>query len=282
MPDIAVVTDSTAYIPPELVEKYAIRVAPQISIWGEESYLDGVDMFPAEFYERLKASKEIPTTSQATVASFHKIFEPLVAEGKQIVAVLVSEKLSGTLQSAQQAKAMFPEATIALVDSKSAAMELGFQALAVARAVDAGKSFQDVVELAERAKQYTGVFFVVDTLEYLHRGGRIGGAARLFGTAINLKPILHVQDGRVESFERVRTKTKAFARLLDIVQERVEGKPNIRLATLHAAAEADARGLLEEASRRLNPIETIVSEVSPAVGTHVGPGTVGLAYCTDL
>jgi DegV family protein with EDD domain len=282
MPDIAVVTDSTSYIPQELVEKYEIRVAPQISIWGEESYLDGVDMFPAEFYERLKASKELPTTSQATVASFHKIFEPLVAEGKQIVAVLVSEKLSGTLQSAQQAKAMFPEATIALVDSQSAAMELGFQALAAARAVEAGKSFQEVVDLAERAKQHTGVFFVVDTLEYLHRGGRIGGAARLFGTAINLKPILHVQDGRVEPFERVRTKTKAFARLLDIVQERVEGKPNIRLATLHAAAEADARGLLEEASRRLNPIETIVSEVSPVVGTHVGPGTVGLAYCTGL
>ena len=282
MPDIAVVTDSTAYIPPELVEKYQIRVAPQISIWGEESYLDGVDMFPAEFYERLKTSKEIPTTSQATVASFHKIFEPLVAEGKQIVAVLISEKLSGTLQSAQQAKAMFPEATIALVDSQSAAMELGFQALAAARAVQAGKTFQEVVDLAERAKQHTGVFFVVDTLEYLHRGGRIGGAARLFGTAINLKPILHVQDGRVESFERVRTKTKAYARLLDIIQERVEGKPNIRLATLHAAAEADARGLLEEASRRLNPIETLVSEVSPAVGTHVGPGTVGLAYCTDL
>lgn len=282
MPDIAVVTDSTSYIPQELVEKYEIRVAPQISIWGEESYLDGVDMFPAEFYERLKASKELPTTSQATVASFHKIFEPLVAEGKQIVAVLVSEKLSGTLQSAQQAKAMFPEATIALVDSQSTAMELGFQALAAARAVEAGKSFQEVVDLAERAKQHTGVFFVVDTLEYLHRGGRIGGAARLFGTAINLKPILHVQDGRVEPFERVRTKTKAFARLLDIVQERVEGKPNIRLATLHAAAEADARGLLEEASRRLNPIETIVSEVSPVVGTHVGPGTVGLAYCTGL
>jgi DegV family protein with EDD domain len=282
MPDIAVVTDSTAYIPMDLVEKYQIRVAPQISIWGEESYLDGVDMFPTEFYERLKASKEIPTTSQATVASFHKIFEPLVAEGKQIVAVLISEKLSGTLQSAQQAKAMFPEATIALVDSQSTAMELGFQALAAARAVEAGKSFQEVVDLAERAKQHTGVFFVVDTLEYLHRGGRIGGAARLFGTAINLKPILHVQDGRVESFERVRTKTKAFARMLDIVQERVEGKPNIRLATLHAAAEADARGLLEEASRRLNPIESLVSEVSPVVGTHVGPGTVGLAYSTGL
>ena len=282
MPEIAIVTDSTAYIPLELVQKYHIHVVPQISIWGEESYLDGVDMFPTEFYERLKASKELPTTSQATIASFHKIFEPLVAEGKQIIAILVSEQLSGTLQSARQAKAMFPEATIALVDSQSAAMELGFQALAAARAVEAGKSFQEVVDLAERAKQYTGVFFVVDTLEYLHRGGRIGGAARLFGTAIKLKPILHVANGRVEPFEKVRTKAKAYARLLNIIQERVEGKANIRIATLHAAAESDAIVLLEEAIRRLNPIETIISEVSPAVGTHVGPGTVGLAYCTDL
>ncbi len=282
MPEIAIVTDSTAYIPQDLVDKYQIHVAPQISIWGEESYLDGVDMFPTEFYERLKVSKELPTTSQATIASFHKIFEPLVAEGKQIIAVLISEQLSGTLQSARQAKAMFPEATIALVDSRSAAMELGFQVLAAARAIEAGKSFEEVVDLAERAKQYTGVFFVVDTLEFLHRGGRIGGAARLFGTAINLKPILHIVDGRVESFEKIRTKAKAYTRLLDVVQERLEGKPNIRIATLHAAAEADAKALLEEAVRRLNPIETLISEVSPVVGTHVGPGTVGLAYCTDL
>lgn len=282
MPEIAIVTDSTAYIPQDLVDKYQIHVAPQISIWGEESYLDGVDMFPTEFYERLKVSKELPTTSQATIASFHKIFEPLVAEGKQIIAVLISEQLSGTLQSARQAKAMFPEATIALVDSRSAAMELGFQVLAAARAIEAGKSFEEVVDLAERAKQYTGVFFVVDTLEFLHRGGRIGGAARLFGTAINLKPILHIVDGRVESFEKIRTKAKAYTRLLDVVQERLEGKPNIRIATLHAAAEADAKALLEEAARRLNPIETLISEVSPVVGTHVGPGTVGLAYCTDL
>ena len=282
MADIAIVTDSTAYIPQELVDQYHIHVAPQILIWGDESYLDGVDMFPDEFYRRLGEAKQLPTTSQATVASFHKIFEPLVAEGKQILAIVISEKLSGTLQSARQAKAMFPDATIALVDSRSAAMELGFQVLAAARAVEAGKSFQEVVELAERAGQHTGVFFVVDTLEFLHKGGRIGGAARLFGTAINLKPILQVDDGQVESFAMVRTKAKAYTRLLDVVEERLQGKPNVRLATLHAAAESDAIALLAEASKRLNPIETIISQVSPVVGTHVGPGTVGLAYCTDL
>jgi DegV family protein with EDD domain len=279
---MAFITDSTAYIPKELVDKYEIYVAPQISIWGEESYLDGIDIQPAEFYERLSTTKVMPTTSQATVAYFHKIFEPLVAENRPILAVLVSDLLSGTIQSATQAKEMFPGATIELVNSKSAAMELGFQVLAVVRAAEAGKSFQEVVALAEDAKNHTGVYFVVDTLEFLHRGGRIGGAQRLIGTALSMKPLLHVSGGRIEPFESVRTKKKAFARLLDVIEQETTGKSNIRLASLHAAAPDDANYLLEEAGKRLDPVETIVSEVSPAVGTHVGPGTVGLAYSTEL
>jgi DegV family protein with EDD domain len=282
MTQIAIVTDSTAYIPKDLVEKYGLFVAPQISIWGETSYLDGIDIQPGEFYERLKTSKVMPTTSQATVAYFHKIFEPLVAEGRPILTIVISTLLSGTLQSATQAKAMFPDATIELLDSKSAAMELGFQVLAAARAAESGKSFDEVVKLAQNAEKYTGVFFVVDTLEYLHRGGRIGGAQRLIGTALSMKPILNVVEGRIEPFETVRTKKKAYARLLDVVEEKVAGKPNLRLAALHAAAEADAKDLLAQASARLSPIEMLMSEVSPAVGTHVGPGTVGLAFSTDL
>lgn len=282
MSKIAIVTDSTAYIPKDLVEKYEIYVAPAISIWGEESYLDGIDIQPAEFYERLKTAKVMPTTSQATVAYLHKIFEPLVAEGRPILAIVVSEKLSGTLQSARQAKDMLPGSPIELVDSMSAAMELGFQVLAAARAVEAGKSFEEVVKLAKEAKNHTGVYFVVDTLEYLHKGGRIGGAQRLIGTALSMKPILHVADGRIEPFESVRTKKKAFARLLEVIEQETAGKPNVRISSLHAAAEDDAIYLLEEANRRINPVESLMSEVSPAVGTHVGPGTVGLAFSTDL
>jgi DegV family protein with EDD domain len=282
MSRIAIVTDSTAYIPKDLVDRYEIAVAPQLSIWGETTYLDGIDIQPSEFYERLKTAKVMPTTSQATVAYFHKIFEPLVEEGRPIITITISEKLSGTLQSAQQAKEMLPGGKIELIDSGSAAMECGFQVLAAARAAEAGKSFEEVVALAREAKDHTGVYFVVDTLEFLHRGGRIGGAQRLIGTALSMKPILVVANGQIEPFETIRTKKKAFERLLDIIEGEVTGKPNLRLASLHAAADEDARYLLEEASRRLNPIERVISEVSPVVGTHVGPGTVGLAFSTEL
>ncbi|MEE8120553.1 MAG: DegV family protein, partial [Anaerolineales bacterium] len=161
-------------------------------------------------------------------------------------------------------------------------MELGLQVLAAARAVEAGKSFEEVVELAQKAKDHTGLFFVVDTLEYLHRNGRIGGAAKLLGTALSLKPLLQVEDGQVESFEKVRSKKKAKARLLDIVGEKLEGKQNVRIACLHAATEEEARELLREAEERYNPIEAILTDVSPAVGANVGPGTVGIAFSTDI
>jgi DegV family protein with EDD domain len=159
---------------------------------------------------------------------------------------------------------------------------MGFQVLAAARAIEAGKSFDEVVALARRAHKHTGVMFVVDTLEFLHRGGRIGGAKRLFGTALSLKPLLELQEGRVEAVENIRTKTKAIKRLLEVVEGRLADQSNVRIAGLHAAAEQEARAVLDEAKNRCNPIETIWSEVTPVIGTHAGPGTVGLAYCTDL
>jgi len=159
---------------------------------------------------------------------------------------------------------------------------MGFQVLAAARAVEAGKSFSEVVELARKAHEHTGVMFVVDTLEFLHRGGRIGGAKRLLGTALSLKPLLELKEGRVDAVENIRTKHKAYKRLLEVIEGRLAGQSNVRIAGLHAAAEQDARALLEEAKNRCNPMEVIWSEVTPVVGTHAGPGTVGLAYCTDL
>ncbi|HUS83772.1 MAG TPA: DegV family protein [Anaerolineales bacterium] len=284
MSKIAIISDSTAYIPQKFLDQYDIKVASSYSIWdgGKEMYRDGTEMLPSEFYARLKVSADIPSTSQATVTDFNEIFEPLVAEGRPIIAILVSPKLSGTLQSATLAKENFPDAKIELVNSMSVAMDLGFQVLAAARAVEAGKSFEEVVELAQKAQNHTGVFFVVDTLEYLHRNGRIGGAKRLLGTALSMKPLLRIEDGQVEPFENVRTKTKAKARLLDVVGEELDGKQNVRIAILHAATEEEALILLREAEEKFNPIEAFISEVSPAVGANVGPGTVGIAFCTDL
>ncbi len=282
MPKIAIITDSTATIPDELVAQYGIEVAPQVLIWGEESLRDGVDITPAEFYDRLVRSDVIPTTSQATVGAFKELFEPHVRAGDHVLAILLSDKLSGTIQSAEQAKAMFPQATIEIVNSNTIAMSLGFQVLLAARAAAEGKPFEEVVALARQARDHTGVIFVVDTLDYLHRGGRIGGASRLLGSALNIKPLLEVTGGRVEPIERVRTKAKAKKRLLQLVEERVEGRSPVRLAALHIAAEEEARELLSEAVGRCDPQETYITTVSPVVGVHVGPGTVGIAYCAGL
>lgn len=282
MSEIAIVTDSLASVPSDLVEQYKIKVVPQVLIWGEEVLLDGVDITPSEFYTRLKTTDTLPSTSQATIAGFKEAFEPSVAAGIPIITIVGSSELTATVNSAEQAKAMFPHSFIEIIDSLDVAMSFGFQVLAVSRAVEEGKSFEEAVAIARTARNYTGVMFVVETLEFLHRGGRIGGASRLLGSALNLKPLLELRDGRVEPVEKVRTKAKARARMLDLIEERLAGQSNIRLAGLHAAAEEEAQDLLEEAEKRCNPVETIFTEVTPAIGTHAGPGVVGLAYSFKL
>lgn len=281
MSRIAIVTDSTSYIPWDMIGQYNISVAPQVVIWGEETLRDDIDIKPKEFYRRLKTARKMPTTSQVTIAEFSGIFERLHGEGYEILAILVSEKLSGTIDSARQAKQMLPDVSLEIFDSETTSMALGFQALAAARAAEDGASTAECLAVAEKARQNSGVVFVVDTLEFLHRGGRIGGASRYLGTALKLKPLLTIEDGKIEALERVRTKKKAHARLLDIIVERLTGKSNIRLSTLHANAKDDAQALLEQIKGRLDIVESVGSEVSPVVGTHVGPGTVGLAYIHD-
>ncbi len=284
MSKIAIVTDSTSYIPKDLTEKYNITVAPQVLIWGEQTFQDGVDIQPDEFYSRLKTAKVMPTTSQVSVVTMQKIFADLLEKDLEIVGIFISAKLSGTMQSAFQGRDALERGRdkVHLVDSNSTAMAMGFIALAAARAAAEGAKPDEVVALAEKARDHTGVFFAVDTLEFLHRGGRIGGAQRFIGTALNMKPVLALRDGRVEAVERIRTKSKALDRVLELVIEQVKGKANIRLATLHANAEQDARQLLERANRELEAVESILTSVSPVVGTHAGPGTVGLAYMAGM
>lgn len=283
MTKFAIVTDSTSYIPPEVAQKYEITIAPQVLIWDNQTYRDGIDIQPAEFYKRLQTAKTMPSTSQVSPATMQEIFQGLVDKGLSVLGIFISSKLSGTLQSTIQAKDMMGSAgeKVTLVDSQSTAMGLGFQALAAARARDAGASLEECAEIAGKAFERTGVFFAVDTLEFLHRGGRIGGAQRFIGSALNLKPILAVIEGKVEGIERIRTKSKAHDRVLELVAEQTKGKSNIRVATLHANAAEDARNLLDRATKELSAVESLFTEVSPVVGTHAGPGTVGLAFMHD-
>ena len=283
MAKIALVTDSTSYIPADLVQRYQITVVPQVLIWGPDTFADGVDIQPAEFYTRLKTATVMPSTSQATVATFIKIFQELLNQDYEILAILVSEVLSGTINSASQAKAALPAgAPIEIVDSQSTAMALGFQVLSVARALEQGADLAAAVALAHETIAHTGVVLTVDTLEFLHRGGRIGGGSRFLGTLLNFKPILELRDGRIEAVERVRTRSKSLNRLVELVEAQIGGRTPIRLAALHANAEADARSVLEVACTRLKVAESLLSIVSPVVGTHAGPGTVGLAYMAGM
>jgi len=282
MSQVAIVTDSTAYIPKDLIEKYQITTAPQVLIWSDKTYRDGVDIQPEEFYTRLKTATEMATTSQVTIASFKDIFSSLLDEGKEILAVLISEKLSGTIDSAVQAREMLPGAAIEIVNSKTTAMALGFTALTAARAAEEGASLAECKAAAEKATQHTGVVFAVDTLEFLHRGGRIGGGSRFLGTALQLKPILEVTGGQVEAIERVRTRSKSLQRVVQIIEERIAGRTPVRLATLHANAPDDAQKLLEMATERIAVDESVFSEISPVVANHAGPGTVGLAFLAGI
>jgi DegV family protein with EDD domain len=282
MNKVAIVTDSTAYIPPNLVEKHNLTVVPLNVIWGEESFRDGVDITPDEFYTRLENAREMPTTSQPSPSVFKEAFGDLLEKGHDVLAILLSSKLSATIDSAKQARSEFPDASIEIVDSYSITMSTGYQVLAVAKAAAEGASLEECKAIAEKAKDLIGIVLSVDTLEFLHRGGRIGGGSRFLGSALNIKPILEVTGGAIEAVERVRTRRKAQDRLIELVGERIGDHKPVRIACVHASAPEDAQAVLDKAKQQLGAEEALVSELSPVVGVHVGPGTIALAFMAGM
>ena len=192
MSKVAILTDTTVNLPDEMIHDLNISLVHQILIWNEKSYLDLIDIQNDEFYRKLRTEKTSPTTSQASVGEFKDVYGHLINKGYEVLAILLSHKLSGTIQSATQAKDYYPGAPIEIFDSYATSLAMGWQVLEVARAAKRGAGMKECIALAEKARANSGVVFVVDTLEYLHRGGRIGGAARFLGTALNLKPILEL------------------------------------------------------------------------------------------
>lgn len=286
MSKVMIVTDSTANITPALLDGNPIRVLPLQLIWGHRIYRDGIDISPKEFYTDLERATIMPTTSQTTPAEFMQAYSELIEQGYDILSIHISSKLSGTMDSATQAKNNFPKAKIELVDSLSTSMSMGFQAMAAARLAANGGSLQECKAVAEKAKEKTGVYFAVDTLEYLKRGGRIGGAAAFLGTALKLKPILELQDGKIEAVERVRTLSKTLDRLLELVEAKLASESGpVRLCAIHGNSYAEAEQLLEKAVQRFTPkmvSEALISDISPVIGTHTGPGALGLAWMVGM
>lgn len=277
MNPVRVITDSTAYIPQPLIDQYQITVVPLVLIWGDETYRDGVDIKPQVFYERLIKSDSLPTTSQPPVSSFIEQFQRSIDQGQDVIAVLISSQISGTVETAQQAKQELGKGHIDIVDSETSGMAMGLHVLEVAKAAKQGASLSECTSIAQRAKKQTDVFFAVDTLEFLHRGGRIGGAKRFLGSMLNIKPILEMRDGHIDAVEQVRTQKRATDRLIEIMQETVKEERPVRIAVMHSNAPERAQALLERAKRTFDPDQSHLAELSPVIGTHVGPGTLALA-----
>lgn len=280
MEKIVVVSDSTANLPPELLQELDIPVIPLHIHWGEETYLDGVTLSQETFYRWLQEREDFPKTSQPSMGEFMNFFRE-VAERYQpdtIVGVFISSDLSGTMASALQAQAELSDLRIELVDSRSVSVGLGLQVTAVARAARSGATLDEVLAVTREARAKVQLLFTVDSLEYLYRGGRIGGASRFFGSALKLKPLLTVEGGKIDALEKVRGRRKAVQRMLQVAEERLAGRRPAEMAVMDIAAAEEAEELLAVVKERFQPRRLFHALVAPVIGTHAGPGTLGIGW----
>ncbi len=276
---VAIVTDSTAHLPEGFADRHAVRVVPLRVLVDGRAVLDGVDIGPVElaaaFAKRLTVS-----TSRANPDEFIPVYRQLLDEGAAgVVSVHLSRELSGTWESARLAALEVDAERVRVVDSRTTVMGLGFAVLRAAGAAADGAGVAEVEEVAVRAAAGTHTFFMLETLEYLRRGGRIGAGAALLGTALAVKPLLYVDNGRIVPLEKVRTTGRAMARLVDVAVDAAGSEP-VQLAVHHLAAPDRAAELANRLDERL-PLSPgcVVSEVGAVIGAHTGPGMLGVVVC---
>jgi DegV family protein with EDD domain len=278
---VAILTDSAASIPIQWREQYGIQVIPLRIHWGASTFLDGVDLTPDVFYRELPNCKYLPTTSQPPLQDFFQTFEKLADHTEGILVPLISSGISGTVTMAQAAAREYPQVPIEIVDTRVASMGQALIIHAAARAAEQGKSLQEVRRVTEEAIQRMRLFFTVDTLRYLHRGGRINGASRFLGTALDFKPILTFNsEGKIDALERVRTRKRALQRMIALAEETTNGN-TVHVAIAHACDPQTAALFCREVVKQLKCVDLFTLEFSPVIGVHLGPGAIGIALYAD-
>jgi DegV family protein with EDD domain len=280
MPPVAVVTDSTSYLPQELIERHGVYVVPLYVVFGGDRTVPEVEItdYPA-FFEELRTAEKLPTTSQPSVGDFTAVFEPLIADGGEVVSVHISGGLSGTPEAARQAKDALTRdgrggERIEVVDSTTAAGGLGFMVLAAVKAASDGGSAAEVAAHVARARKELRLWFAIDTLEFLKRGGRIGAASAWIGSTLRVKPILTVEN-EMTPVERVRTSTRMFERLLEYARGCADSGAGAWSAQ-HINAPDQCEALVERCREIFGSDPTIVSEIGPVLSAHTGPGLLGM------
>jgi len=272
---VRIVTDSTADLTPEQQRASGITVVPLNVHFGDQVFRDHVDLSADEFFRRLKASPQLPRTSQPSVGVFEEAYRTLRNGGDEIVSVHLSSKVSGTYNSALMAAQSLGDGAIDVVDSLSTSMALGFMALEGARLARAGKDRKAIAERLQALVSKARVICVVDTLTYLERGGRIGKARALLGSLLNVKPILQLKDGEVVPLGRARGRPQALSRLVELLER--DGKVS-QLAIMHGAAQSDAEQLRDRVASTYPGLDILLTEIGAVLGTHTGPGVIGFTY----
>ena len=279
---IKIVTDSTSYIADEYIKKYDINIVSLNVIINGVSSRE-VDIENEVFYEEIRNSKEIPKSSQPIPEEMLNTFREIVEDGDSIVGIFLSSKMSGTYSNANMIKDMiledYPDAEIHILDSKTNCMQMGFAVIEAARTASEGKSINEVINAANHVINNSRFLFTPETLEYLKKGGRIGGAAALFGNVLQIKPILTVVNGETSVFKKVRTRKKAIEEIVKTVLEEIEAKGFGDIVVHHINCQEDGLKLAKALENKLGK-KVDIQSIGPVIGVHVGPGSIGIAYYT--
>lgn len=273
-----IVADTTCGLPRELLAGRGIPLIPQVVIFGEESFHDDKDLDTAAFLQKLKAAKQLPKTAAPEPPLYFPVFEEAQRKNESVIVVAPTGKASGTVRSAQTAAQEFPGADIRIVDTQTISCNLGSLVLLAGDMAKEGRPADEIVANLEIMIPRGRMYFLVDTLEYLAKGGRIGGAKRLLAELLEIKPILQVKDGQVEAFEQQRTKKRALARLADVVAEQCPGGESAHLCVIQVEAEAEAQAFAAELRARVRVPEIPIYELPPAIVVHAGPRAMGVGF----
>jgi len=276
---VKIVTDSTIYLPPEVIARYDIRVVPIKVAVGTDVYSEGVDITNEEFYQRLTKSGTLPTTSQPPVSDFIKVYTELAQQGHPILSIHISSKISGTINSVTAARKSLPQAQIEIVDSQSITM--GMMVTPAAEAAEKGQTLAQVKASIEKLNACINVVGILDSLDYLLKGGRIGRVKALVGTLLKIKPVLTFEGGEAKLLTKARTMTRAIEYVLKFVEKRTEGSTSLRGSIRHSHVLEAALALERELRTRFNWAELDFLELGPVYGSHLGPGTIGLGFYGD-
>ena len=278
---IRIIADSTCYLPKEYIDKYNVSIVSLNVLLNGKSYRE-TDLENDWFYKEMSKSPSIPTSSQPSIDDFYKAIESQVKEGHDIVGIFLSSDMSGTFSTSNLVKEMilekYPNANIVMLDSRSNCMQAGYAILEAAKAAADNKSLDEVVSIAKSVIENSKFIFVPDTLDYLKKGGRIGGAAALFGSLLQIKPILTVTDGKTTVLTKVRTKKKAIDKIIDTVMEQNLQSPIKGLIVHHINCESEGQELANKLQDKLGISNIKIQSIGPIIGLHVGPGSIGVAY----